>query len=166
MNIFLGLGSNLGKRRSYLNTAHNELEWEGIKIMKSSPIYESPAMYMNNQPDFLNQVLEIETILGPLALLDVIKTIEIKLGRKQKSLRYSSREIDLDVLAMGQFMINSERLTIPHLNLANRKFVLKPWFDIAPDFKVPIHEKPVETLLAECLDHSEPIQIEELEYTF
>ena len=165
MNIFLGLGSNLGNRKSYLNAAHNELDREGIKISKSSPIYESQAMYMNNQPDFLNQVLEIETILGPLALLDVIKTIEIKLGRKQNSLRYSSREIDIDVLAMGQFIFNSERLTIPHLNLANRKFVLKPWSDIAADFKVPIHEKPVSTLLEECIDQSEPIQIEELEYT-
>lgn len=165
MRTFLGLGSNLGNRRSYLKSACIELELERVLILNSSPIYESPAKHMKNQPDFLNQVIEVETILGPLALLNVVKTIEMKLGRKQGSLRYTPREIDIDVLAMDRFIFKSDKLNIPHSSLANRNFVLKPWSDVAPDFIVPVHDISVMSLLSECPDQSELIRIEELEYT-
>lgn len=166
MNIFLGLGSNIGNRQFYLNTACNELEAEGIKILKKSPVYETPAMYMKDVPDFLNMVLEVGSSFGPLALLDTIKSIEIKLGRMMRNSRVSSREIDIDILAMDHYVFNSIKLNIPHKRIIERKFVLQPWADIAPEFIIPGYEKNVITLLQETSDTSMLVKIEEMETVF
>ena len=166
MNIFLGLGSNIGDRQFYLNSACNELETKVIKILKKSPVYETPAMYMQHGPDFLNMVIEVDSPFGPLGLLDTIKSIEIKLGRMTRTSRFKSREIDIDLLAMNQYVFNSVKLNIPHKRIIERKFVLQPWADITPDFVIPGFKKNVITLLQETSDTSTLVKIEDLETVF
>ena len=104
MSVFLSLGSNLGDRRFYLNSCCDEIIKSGINILKRSPIYESSAMYNEEQPDFFNQVIQIKVESTPLELLKIIKSIEIKLGRVKGLIRYQPRIIDIDLLAMHELI--------------------------------------------------------------
>lgn len=166
MSIFLSLGSNLGDRRFYLNSCCDEIIKSGINILKRSPIYESSAMYNEQQPDFFNQVIQIKVESTPLELLKIIKSIEIKLGRLNGLIRYQPRIIDIDLLAMHELIHNSDKLIIPHSLIAERKFVLLPWSNIAPDFIVPLHDKSVIKLLSETNDQSELTLIKNKEMSF
>ena len=105
-------------------------------------------MYNEKQLDYYNMVMEIETNLNPLELLSEIKVVEQKMGRKMEIERNMPRELDIDILTMGNLIINSKILHIPHPKLAERNFVLKPWCDIAPRYLVPNINKKVEDLFS------------------
>jgi len=136
-NIFLSLGSNLGNKINNLNRAINSLnENIDINVLKKSDIFITSPMYNIQQDDYCNMVVEIESKLNPSELLEFTKFIEIKIGRKLILKRNMPRIIDIDILTFDSAIINTDNLTLPHKKISERKFVLLPWLDIAPDFYV------------------------------
>lgn len=148
--VFIGLGSNLGDRLSYLNKAIESLPPE-VKPRKMSRIYQTPPWGYTDQPDFLNQVVEAETELAPEALLQRLKEIEKELGRIER-FRYGPRCIDLDILFYGDMIYKSETLVIPHPALTERAFVLVPLNEIAPDLTHPVTGIKISVLLEKLDD--------------
>ena len=144
--VFIALGSNLGDRAANLQAAIEALEPE-VHTLKCSPVYETPPWGYSDQPQFLNQVVEAETDLPPLALLEYMKKIEVQLGR-QETFRFGPRLIDLDIIFYDREVIDSPPLIIPHPRLAERGFVLMPLADLAPDFRHPILGESVSDLLS------------------
>jgi len=144
--VFLALGTNLGEREANLCTAKASLPPE-VTIQRESSIYITPPWGYTDQPDFLNQVIEVQTSLEPLPLLHTLKEIEAEMGR-MATFRYGPRLIDLDILFYGQRVIDREDLQVPHPRLHERAFVLIPLNEIAPDFIHPILDQTVSDLLA------------------
>ncbi|MHB0987957.1 MAG: 2-amino-4-hydroxy-6-hydroxymethyldihydropteridine diphosphokinase [Bellilinea sp.] len=144
--VYLALGTNLGDRM--LNLAHAlTLLPPAVKLLRCSRVYETPPWGYLDQPNFLNMVIEGETGLVPLELLERLKFLEEKIGR-EKSVRYGPRLIDLDILFMDGLQLHSERLEIPHPRLAERAFVLAPLADLAPDLEHPVTQATIRELLA------------------
>lgn len=133
---YLALGSNLADRRQLLAdalvalAAHPQNRLTGI-----SPVYETKAVGLTDQPDFLNCVLRLETDLSPHALLDLCLAIEQQLGRVRRE-RWGPRTVDLDVLLHGDTTLDDDRLTLPHPRMKERAFVLAPLADLAPDLLI------------------------------
>jgi len=123
-NIFLSLGSNIGDKKLNITNALIELS-EYVNIKKVSSLYESDPLLFEDQDNFYNLVIEIEYEETALDLLNIIKNIEIKLGR-QSTFRYGPRVIDIDILFFNNQVIQEENLTIPHYDWHNRKFVVEP----------------------------------------
>jgi len=135
---YLGLGSNLGDRRALLQAAVEDLWVHGAQAIASSAVYETePVGEVPDQPAFLNACLRIETALGPEALLDACKGVERALGREAGGLRHGPRPVDVDVLLLGTEAYASERLEIPHRELARRRFVLVPLLELDPGLALP-----------------------------
>lgn len=151
---FLSLGSNLGDRLGNLKRAVEKIkEPSQIMVTKVSPVYETEPVGRENQGWFLNLVLQVETSLEPFALLERLSSIEDQMGRKREK-RWGSRNIDLDILLYDTRMVNSERLTIPHPRMHERRFVLVPLAQIAPKLLHPRLKKNIEELLVCCRDGS------------
>lgn len=135
--VFLGLGSNQGDRLEALSQAETRLDAvPGIRVLRRSSVYETTPVGMTDQPRFLNRVLLIETSIEPHALLDAALQIERDLGRT-RSRRWGPRAIDIDILLYGEEAVSSDRLTIPHPEMAGRRFVLVPLLELAPDARLP-----------------------------
>ena len=148
MRGYLGLGSNEGDRLGALRTARLELERRGVAVVAASSVYETaPQGELLDQPDFLNACLAIETELDPEELLDACKDVERALGRAPGGPRHGPRPIDVDVLLLGDVAYSSERLTLPHAEVASRRFVLEPLLELEPDLALPGGE-PLAPLLA------------------
>ena len=147
--VFLGLGTNLGDRLANLSKARRSLP-PRVEIIKASSVYETPPWGYLDQPEFLNQVIEVRTKLRPVRLLRYLKTIEKRMGRVEL-FRYGPRLIDLDMLIYGERTITRKNLQIPHPRMAERAFVLLPLAEIAPNFIHPVLGKPVQEL-AEMVD--------------
>ena len=143
--IFIGLGTNLGDRKNNLEDAIMALPPK-LNILARSPIYQTKPWGYTDQADFLNMVIEAETALTPIELLDYLKALEEELGRKA-SFRYGPRLIDLDILFYDDLIFEHERLSIPHPSLHERGFVLVPLADIAPNLIHPTLEKNIIELL-------------------
>lgn len=136
-NAFLGLGSNLGDRQSYLDVARRQLAAHpAVQIIQSSSLYETEPVGYLDQGWFLNQVVEIETILDPEELLLFTQEIENELGRK-RLIHWGPRVIDLDILLYGNRVMNTPDLIIPHPRMYERQFVMVPLREIAPDLLHP-----------------------------
>ena len=154
--IFLGLGSNMGDRYQNLKKGIHQLnDHPHIWVSVHSHVYQSPAMYHTDQDDFYNMVIEIDTNLIPIDLLTEIKKIETKVGRIPESKKNIPRILDIDILAIGDMEIQLPSLEIPHPGISERKFVLKPWSDIAPEFTLPYSSQTVADLLENSADISE-----------
>lgn len=136
MRAFLGLGSNLGDRAHYLKEAISALSSPTIEIVATSSIYETEPWGVMDQPSYWNQVIEIDTLLEPLALLHVCQEIEHRLGRERK-VHWGSRTIDIDILIYDNRVSESEELRLPHPYLEDRAFVLAPLREIAPTLVLP-----------------------------
>lgn len=117
----ISLGSNLGDRQNQLQRARLRLE-ERCRIVRATSELDNPAVIVTDQPDFLNQIVEVETSLTPLALLAFLKGIEIDLGRQRRP-RFGPREIDLDILTYDRLQMQSEDLTLPHPGLSDRPYL-------------------------------------------
>jgi len=139
-DVFIGLGSNLNNPVQQLIQACEEIAAvETISLRKVSSLYRNPPLGPPNQPDYVNAVVEIATSLSPEGLFDKLQVIEKMHGRVRSGVRWSARPLDLDILLYGEKVIRSEELTIPHLGLYERAFVLYPLMEIAPDLEVPGH---------------------------
>src|ERR1700722_11940363 len=134
-NIALALGANIGDRLQALRGAIKGLA-SYLKIVKISPVYETPAAYITHQPAFLNAALIGETRFSPIAFLWSIKELEAELGR-QPTFHYGPRAIDIDIIFYGAQILKTPELMLPHPRLAEREFVLRPLADIAPDWEHP-----------------------------
>jgi len=149
-SIYLSLGTNLGDRSLNLLKARDHLLPEVITLQASS-VYATPPWGYEDQPEFLNQVIEVRTNLVPQALLTRLKAIETEMGR-EKTFRYGPRLIDLDILFYGQQVIESDPLQIPHMRLQERAFVLVPLQEIAPDFIHPVLGETITDLVSKLPD--------------
>jgi 2-amino-4-hydroxy-6-hydroxymethyldihydropteridine diphosphokinase len=135
---YLGLGSNVGDRRERLEAAVAALPRHGVRVLASSPVYETePVGEVLDQPEFLNACLEIETDLAPEDLLDTCKVVEVEAGRLMGGPRHGPRTIDVDVLLLGGIEHDSERLRIPHRDVLARRFVLAPLVELDPGLALP-----------------------------
>jgi len=143
-DVFIGSGSNLGDRLTALDTAAKLLAPD-VRVLKASKVYETPPWGYEDQPAFLNQVLQVETELDPPALLMVLKRIEQKMGRKATFL-YGPRGIDLDILFYDGLIYSTDSLQIPHPLASERAFVLVPMREIAPEFIHPVLGKTIAEL--------------------
>lgn len=122
-------------------------------ITQSSAVYETEAWGKTDQENFLNLVLEVEYYGSASDLLDTTQGIETDLGRVKASL-WGPRIIDIDILLMDNHVMQTERLTIPHMHMANRNFVLFPLAEVAPDIIHPVFQKSIQQLLDECKDEA------------
>ena len=138
MRGYLGLGSNQGDRLAALRAARERLDAHGAAVVASSSAYETaPQGEVADQPDFLNACVAVETDLEPEPLLDVCKVVERELGRRAGGPRHGPRPIDVDLLLLGDRELRSERLTLPHPEVAARRFVLEPLLELDPDLALP-----------------------------
>lgn len=153
--VYILLGANLGKRFDQLLLARQEIEAHVGNLIQISSIYETAAWGVKeDEPSYLNQVLEVNTELSPLILLETVNAIEKKLGRT-RNLKWESRLIDIDILYYDNLVMNTPSLIIPHPYLHLRKFTLVPLVEIAPDFMHPLIGKDSKTLLLELKDELE-----------
>jgi 2-amino-4-hydroxy-6-hydroxymethyldihydropteridine diphosphokinase len=128
----------VGDREANLRAAVEELPRHGIAVQAVSSVYETePVGEITEQPDFLNAAVRIETDLGPEKVLDVCKAIEIEHGRMFGAPRHGPRPLDVDVLALGEIELESERLTLPHPQVTSRRFVLAPLLELDPELALP-----------------------------
>ena len=151
---FLGIGTNLGDREKNLRDSIVKIEKHIGWVVKSSSVYETAPWGVDAENDFLNMVTEIETCHSPDEIMKQILMIESMLGRERNQDRYSSRVIDIDILFFDDLVLNEKGLKIPHRLIHERKFVLVPFNEIAPDFIHPVLAKSMKVLLDECRDRS------------
>lgn len=136
--VFVGLGANLDDPRGQIRAALDAIETlPGTRVIAVSRLHAGPAWGPVEQPDYVNAVAELETVLGPEALLEALLAVERRLGRDRSVARYGPRRIDLDLLLDGAASIDAPGLRVPHPHLAERAFVLVPLAEIAPDTDVP-----------------------------
>ncbi|KUJ10437.1 Dihydropteroate synthase [Mollisia scopiformis] len=128
---YIALGSNLGDRVDWIEKACNEMTRRGIRVKRTSSLWETEPMYVTEQGSFINGACEVETTLEPLALLDALQGIENDLGR-HKIIDKGPRNIDLDILLYEDQVISHERLTVPHAAMLEREFVLRPLAELIP----------------------------------
>ena len=148
--VFIGLGTNLGKRRRNLAAARRMLGPD-LRLTAESTVIETAPWGYPDQPDFLNQVVRAETGLDPAAVLSALKSIEASLGRTP-TFRYGPRLIDLDLLYYDDLVLDDPGLTIPHPRLHERDFVLRPLAEIAPDWVHPVLGMTHDQLLSETVN--------------
>lgn len=135
---YLGLGSNVGERRSHLEAAVAALPAHGVNVEASSSVYETePVGEVLDQPEFLNACLRVTTALEPEALLDACKAVERAAGRIAGGVRHGPRVIDVDVLLLEGVDFASDRLRLPHGEVTSRRFVLVPLLELDPELRTP-----------------------------
>ncbi len=152
--VFLGIGGNIGNKRQNFEKVFQLLENRIGKVTDSSAIYESPPWGFQSENIFWNQVLIIETKLEAEEILWKILEIEDLFDRKREKERYSSREIDIDILYFNDQFMETKSLIIPHPKIQHRKFVLVPLNEIAPNLKHPLFRLTNLELLENCRDES------------
>ena len=144
--VYLGLGSNVGAREQMLQTAIERLQSAALRILRVSSVYETEPQGRRNQRWFLNLVLEAETDFFPRQLLGRIAKIEQEMGRR-RMLANGPRTIDIDILFYGGFVVNTPELRIPHPRFAERRFVLAPMVELAPELRDPVSRRTMRELL-------------------
>ena len=150
--VFLSIGGNLGDRFENFNLTLVNISENIGSIKKQSSIYETKAWGKENQPDYLNMVLEVETIFLPEKLLKMTQQIEINLGRV-RHVKWDARTIDIDILFYDNEIVNLDYLKIPHPLINIRKFVLLPMLEIAADFIHPVLKQSIKNMYLSCTDN-------------
>ena len=163
-DVYLGLGSNLGDRLGHLQAAiHAIASLEGTRLVAQSPVYETPPMGPQDQGAYLNQAAHLRTELNADELLKALQSIELQIGRAERSKRqhWGPREIDIDVLLFGAKVIDEPAMQVPHPGMTERWFVLKPLADLAGEFTHPTWDKSLSQLL-EALEKRSPELVGEI----
>lgn len=140
--VYIAFGSNIGDRYEIVKKALELIEKNKMKIVKISNIYETEPYGYKDQPPFLNGAILVETELSCREVLNTLLDIEKQLGR-ERIIRWGPRTIDLDIIFYNSEVYNEEDLKVPHPDMHNRDFVLKPICDINPDFIHPIFNMTV-----------------------
>jgi 2-amino-4-hydroxy-6-hydroxymethyldihydropteridine diphosphokinase len=149
--VYIGLGSNCGSKQENLAFARNKItELEGTRLIKSSSLYLTAPWGRTEQEDFINQVIEIETALEPLALLQDLQKIEIKMGRQRKE-KWGPRIIDLDILLFGDEVLDFPELKVPHPLMRQRLFVLVPLQEVNAELIFPDDGAKIKEVLISVL---------------
>jgi 2-amino-4-hydroxy-6-hydroxymethyldihydropteridine diphosphokinase len=154
VEVILLLGSNLGDREAHLRSGIAALG-RAVRVTAESRFYESAPFGPVGQPWFLNAAVRGECPLDPHALLDAVKAIERAEGRTDDSVRWGPRTLDIDIILMGNLVVDEPDLAIPHASMAQRRFCLLPVSEIAADFRVPPGGETVSELLERCNDSLE-----------
>jgi 2-amino-4-hydroxy-6-hydroxymethyldihydropteridine diphosphokinase len=135
---YIAIGSNLASPLEQVNAAVNALaEIPDSRVISVSSFYRTPPLGPQDQPDYLNAAVALETTLDADALLNHTQRIELQQGRTRKAERWGPRTLDLDIMLFGNEVINTPRLTVPHYDMQNRGFMLWPLFEIAPELRFP-----------------------------
>lgn len=135
---YIALGSNLASPLEQVNAAVQALgDIPQTRVVALSSFYRTPPLGPQDQPDYLNAAIALETVLSAEALLDNTQRIELQQGRVRKEERWGPRTLDLDIMLFGDAQIHTERLTVPHYDMKRRGFMLWPLFEIAPDLTFP-----------------------------
>ncbi len=158
VKAYISAGSNLGDRRANLEFALNALTRGGTVVRRSS-YFETEPVGFADQPWFLNLAIELHTPLAPMNLLLFCRSVESECGRV-RSFPNAPRTLDLDILLYGDRILRAEGLIIPHPRMAERRFVLEPLAQIAPDVIHPVLKKSIHALLETCADTSEVRMLE------
>ncbi|MEJ7608171.1 MAG: Holliday junction branch migration DNA helicase RuvB [Bryobacteraceae bacterium] len=144
--VYLSLGSNVGDREAQLRLAIGRLQGKQITVLRLSSVYETEPVGFTKQADFLNLIVEADTSLMPMQLLQRTNRIEQELGR-QRNIKQGPRTIDIDVLLFGSAVIDTPRLQIPHPRMTARRFVLQPLAELAPGLRHPVTHQTMRELL-------------------
>lgn len=148
---YLITGGNMGDRGANLRRAAQYLAERVGKIVLQSSLFETEAWGNTQQPSFYNQVLIIKTALQPQQLMHALLQIEKEMGRI-RTVKNAARLIDIDMLYYDEIILDTEEVILPHKEIANRRFVLKPLVEVAPDYIHPVLLKSNSQLLKECKD--------------
>ncbi len=145
----LGLGSNVGDRRANLQAAVDGLAGIGVEVLACSSAYDTdPVGEVPDQPSFLNACLLVDTALEPLELLDAVKGLEARLGRRGEEVRHGPRSIDIDILLLGDLVLSDARMSLPHEQLLSRRFVLVPALELDLELRAPDGTRLADALAA------------------
>lgn len=148
---YLLLGSNMGNSQLQLTRAINNISQQIGIVIRQSKLYITSAWGNTNQPDFLNQVIVVETQLSAIKTMQTILTIEKQMGRL-RTVKNAPRLIDIDILYFNKEVIDSKLLCLPHPEIQNRRFVLIPLNELSPNFLHPLSGKSNHQLLTDCND--------------
>ena len=147
--VYIAIGSNLASPLEQVNAAVTALAAiPDSRMVAVSSFYRTPPLGPQDQPDYLNAAVALDTHLQAEALLDHTQRIELQQGRQRKAERWGPRTLDLDIMLFGDAVINSERLTVPHYDMKSRGFMLWPLFEIAPKLLHPLEKVNVARLLS------------------
>jgi 2-amino-4-hydroxy-6-hydroxymethyldihydropteridine diphosphokinase len=149
--LYLLLGSNQQQPQKQLQLAQKNIAQKIGLVLRQSPVYQTAAWGNTNQPDFLNQVIIVSTVLTALQTMQTILKIEQNMGRIRTK-KNAPRIIDIDIIFFNKAIINEKDLIVPHPQLQNRKFVLIPLNQLSPNFKHPVLQKTIHQLLRVCPD--------------
>jgi 2-amino-4-hydroxy-6-hydroxymethyldihydropteridine diphosphokinase len=149
--VYIALGSNVGDRPANLADAIERIKAAGVRVVRASSIYETEPRDLRDQPWFLNQVIETQTDLLPRQLLSRLKKIEREMGRK-RIVDKGPRVIDLDILLFAESVVSTPELQVPHPRIAERRFVLEPLAEIAPDLRHPATKQTIREMLGRVTD--------------
>jgi 2-amino-4-hydroxy-6-hydroxymethyldihydropteridine diphosphokinase len=152
IDVFLLLGSNLGDRHLFLKQAIEQIGRDIAPVIKASSVYETQSWGKTDAPDYLNQVIMLQTSLSAQTILQKILNIENVLGRHREE-KWGSRTIDIDILFYGQEVINQPGLQVPHPELHKRRFTLEPLAEIAPEMVHPLLNKHILQVKTELKDN-------------
>ncbi len=160
-DLYLSLGSNQGNRIDNLRQAVKNIEEQIGELVASSSYYETEPWGFTDNTNFINQVIKVKSRLTADEILAISQKIEKDLGRKRlkTNQEYSSRNIDIDILFLGDIVLNDLHLTVPHKHLHKRNFVLQPMFEISPDFVHPVLKKTIQQLIKECNDDKQILKL-------
>ncbi len=146
---YVAVGSNLGEKEEYIQNGIEVLRWdEDCVVERVSQLLSTKPYGVLEQPDFLNGMIELRTLLSPEELLHLLHEIE-KAANRERKIHWGPRTLDLDIIFYDDYVVDQEKLQIPHPDMQNREFVLKPLAELAPYFRHPLNRKTVKQMLEE-----------------